>query len=351
MKHYLVLRFLTALALGNAGTALAQSCVHPPETPNPYQMVLPLQGTITVGADVPVGTEIYTSQHQSGSAAFIRCTGGPGVVRRTHDYLGSPGRPSAVPGVYETSIPGVGIAMWFAGAKFPTSPVLITLTGSTLSVNFSKYVDFSLYKIGPISPGVLQGGSLPRARSYTEGAGSINVWESQIVGQLNIVAGTCRVADVTVPLGNYRQRDFNAIGRVSGWRDYAVELSGCPAFFGLKAAYSRSDSGTIEVPGRRVDNRIGIRLDPSTPILDAARSIMAVQGTPGNRAAQGIGIQVAGPADSSFGFGAFRDSGLTLTTTANGRYSIPLRARYIQMEDRVRPGPANGAMVVTLRYE
>ncbi|MBJ7516015.1 MAG: type 1 fimbrial protein [Stenotrophomonas sp.] len=342
---------LCVTLLCGAGSAWAQSCVHPPETPTPYQVTLPLQGTITVGADLPIGTEIYTSQHQSASVAVISCTGGPGVVRRTSDYVGSPGRPSTLPGIYETSIPGVGIAMWFAGTKFPAHPAAITLDGPTLRLNFSKWVDFSLYKIGPISAGVLQGSSLPHARSYTEGAGSINIWESQIVGQLNIVTGTCRVADVTVPLGRYRQRDFNAIGRVSGWRDYDIELSGCPAFFGNQAAYSRRDSGTIEVPGRRVANKIGIRLDPSTPILDAARSIMAVQGTPGNRPAEGIGIQVALPTNTSVGFGTFHDSGLTLTTAANGSYRIPMRARYIQLEDRVRPGPANGAMVVTLRYE
>ena len=39
------------------------------------------------------------------------------------------------------------------------------------------------------------------------------------------------------------------------------------------------------------------------------------------------------------------------TLTIAGRYTIPLRARYYQTEERVRGGPANGAMVVTLRYE
>lgn len=348
----MIARLLLFVTLScGAGSALAQSCMHPPGTTIPYQVTLPLQGTITVGADLPIGTEIYSSQHQSASTAVIMCTGGPGVVRRTSDYMGSPGRSSALPDIYETSIPGVGIAMWFAGRKFPTSPNPITLSGATLTYNFSKYVDFSLYKIGPISAGVLQGSSLPRARSYTEGAGSINIWESQIVGQLNIVTGTCRVADVTVALGSYRQRDFTAIGSVSGWRDYDIALSGCPAFFGNQAAYSRSDSGTIEVPGRRVANRIGIRVDPSTPILDPDRSIMAVRGTPDNPPAQGIGIQVALPTNTSVGFGTVQDSGLTLTDAANGSYRIPMRARYIQVEERVRAGPANGAMVVTLRYE
>ena len=342
-------RLLAALAFGVAGSAMAQSCQHPASSPGAFQVTLPLQGTITVGADVPNGKDLYTGRHTTAANPLVVCTG-PGIVPIIADYIGSPGTPAGSR-VYETSIPGIGIAFWYAGNNLPHQTGNITVVDGQRNYAFNKQIDFSLYKIGPISPGVLQGSTLPRARSYTGGAGSINLWEAQIVGQLRIVAGTCRVTDVSVPLGTHAQREFNGSGQVSGWRDFDVELTGCPGFFGNQAAYVKDDGGVREVPNRRVGNRIGVRLDPSTPILDAARSIMAVQGTPGNRAAQGIGIQVAGPADSSFGFGAFRDSGLTLTTTENGRYTIPLRARYMQMEDHVRPGPANGAMVVTLRYE
>ncbi|MDR6093070.1 fimbrial protein [Stenotrophomonas sp. SORGH_AS_0321] len=352
MKHIRFYRLLGALALYNAGSALAQSCEHAPEWPTPFQLVLPLQGTITVGADVPDGTEIYTARHSSGSGAFIRCTGGPASVRRTSDYIGSPGRPSGFDRIYETSIEGVGIAMWYAGTKFPYNPGNITYDSPITTFTYNKTVDFSLYKIGPISAGVLQGSSLPRARQYTEGAGSINIWEAQIVGQLNIVTGTCRVGDVSVPMGDIPQSTFTGIGSYSAWQRYDVPLTNCPAFFGRRAAYARSDSGTVERPDLRVANRIGVRLDPSTPILDEIRSIIALQpGTPGNPAARGIGIQVAWDDESPVAFHAFRDSGLPLTSAVNGSYRIPLRARYYQVEDRVRGGPANAAMVVTLRYE
>jgi len=343
---------MAALALCNAGSALAQTCSHPPEWPTPFQIILPLQGTITVGADVPVGAEIYTASHNSGSGAAILCTGGPGRVQREEAYMGSPGESSGLDGIYKTSIPGVGVAMWYAGAKFPRNPGDYTVGADPTRVVFGKLVDFSLYKIGPISAGVLQGSSLPRARNSTLGAGSINIWESQIVGQLNIVTGTCRVGDVNVRMGAIPQSTFNGIGSYAAWQRYEVPLTDCPAFFGRMAAYARNDSGTVERPGRRVANRIGVRLDPSTEILDEARSIMALQpGTPGNPAARGIGIQVAWDDESPVGFRAFRDSGLPLTDTANGSYRIPLRARYYQVEERVRGGPANGAMVMTLRYE
>lgn len=352
MKQIRFYRLLTALVLCNAGSALAQSCEHPPEWPTAFQIILPLQGTITVGADVPDGTEIYTSRHGSGSGAFIWCSGGSGAVGRTADYIGSPGRPSTFDRIYETSIPGVGIAMWYAGTKFPYKPGNIDFSTPTLAFKFNKILNFSLYKIGPISAGVLQGSSLPRARQYTEGAGSINIWEAQIVGQLNIVTGTCRVGDVSVPMGDIPQSTFTGIGSYSAWQRYDVPLTNCPAFFGRRRAYDRDDSGTVERPELWVANRIGVRLDPSTAILDETRSIIALQpGTPGNPAARGIGIQVAWDDESPVAFRAFRDSGLPLIPTANGSYRIPLRARYYQVEDLVRGGPANAAMVVTLRYE
>lgn len=352
MKHIRFYRLLTALALCNAGSALAQSCEYAPEWPTPFQIVLPLQGTITVGADVPDGTEIYTARHSTGSGAFIKCTGGPASIGRNSDYIGSPGRPSRFDRIYETTIEGVGIAMWYAGTKFPWTPGNITYNTPILTFTYNKTIDFSLYKIGPIKAGVLQGSSLPRARQYTLGAGSINLWEAQIVGQLNIVTGTCRVGDVNVRMGAIPQSTFTGIGSHTAWQRYEVPLTGCPAFFGRKAAFARTDSGTAERTGERVANRIGVRLDPSTEILDEGRSIMALQpGTPGNPAARGIGIQVAWDDESPAGFRAFRDSGLPLTPTDNGSYRIPLRARYYQVEDRVRGGPANGAVVMTLRYE
>ncbi|MBD7953629.1 hypothetical protein H9654_05345 [Stenotrophomonas sp. Sa5BUN4] len=139
MKQILFYRLLTALALCNAGSALAQSCEHPSEWPTPFQIILPLQGTITVGADVPDGTEIYTAGHNSGSGAFIRCTGGPGRVQRENGYIGVPGEPSALPGIYKTSIPGVGIAVWYAGTNFPFDPGDYTVGTAPLRVTFNKH--------------------------------------------------------------------------------------------------------------------------------------------------------------------------------------------------------------------
>jgi type 1 fimbria pilin len=339
------------LMMGATPQAQAQSCAHPAGS-GAFPVSLPLSGTITVGAEVADGTEIYTAQFNSAAANIVICSGAAGsVVPRRLEYVGAIGRESRFPGIYETSMPGVGVAMWYAGTKFPMPFGGITLPGPTLSFNFSKLVDFSLYKIGPISGGVIHGSSLPRARMMTTGAGSINLWESQIVGQLSIVVGTCNVGPVTVEMGSPSSRDFGGAGAGSAWVPFSIGLSGCPAFHGRSAAFQQFDGSLVERPGRRTANRIQIRADPSTAILDTVRSIMALQNASDAGTAKGIGIQVARPDNSPLGFATFQDSALTLTTAANGSYSIPLRARYVQTEDRVRPGRADGAMVVTFRYE
>ena len=355
MKLCAMTRLLLASTLCWVGPASAQSCSYHNGMTAPYQLSLPLQGNITVGADVPDGTVVYYGGHSAGVSGQTRCGGGDGEARWDYLWLRAPGMPvPGRPGVYPTGIPGIGIRyLSRAGATMPVRYGVLPIRPDYYISNIATQFTFNLIKTGPVSPGTLQGSTLPTIRwtlSWGPGTG-LDLWHANVQGQLNIVTGTCNVRDIDVPLGNFAQRSFTGVGRVSGWVEHAIELSGCPAFFGKARSYIREDGGVVEdIAGRR-DNALGVRLDPTTAIIDHGRSIMAVQEYPNNQAARGLGIQVAGPADSSFGFGVFRDSGLSLTETANGRYSIPLRARYIQMEDRVRPGPANGAMVVTLRYE
>lgn len=355
MKRCSVLRLLLPLALCWAAPAMAQSCMYHNGMTAPYQLSLPLQGNITVGADVPDGTVVYYGGHTAGVSGQTRCGGGVGEARWDYQWLSAP--TAAVPGrpgVYQTGIPGIGVRfIALSGASIPARYGVLPIRPDYFISNISTRFTFNLIKIGPVSAGTLQGSTLPTIRwTLNWGPGTnLDLWHANVQGQLNIVTGTCSVRDINVPLGTYAQRSFTGIGRVSGWVDHAIELSGCPAFFGKARSYVREDGGVVEVIADRRDNALGVRLDPTTAIIDPARSIMALQEYPDRQAARGLGIQVALPDGTPVGFGVFRDSGLTLTEVARGNYRIPLRARYIQMEDRVRPGPANGAMVVTLRYE
>ena len=356
MKPCFALRLLLASALCWVAPAMAQSCEYANGMTAPYQLFLPLQGNITVGADVPNGTVVYYGGHTAAVSGQTLCRSDiESEARWDYKWLRAPAAPvPGRPGVYESGIPGIGIRYIARnGSTIPVHFGSLPFGPRAILSNIMTEFTFNLIKIGPVSAGTLQGSTLPTIRwnlNWDAGEG-LDLWHASVQGQLNIVTGTCNVRDINVPLGTYAQRSFTGTDRVTPWVEYALELSGCPAFFGKARSYVREDGGVVEVVAARRDNALGVRLDPTTAIVDQPRSIMALQEYPDNPAARGLGIQIALPDGRPVGFGVFRDSGLSLTEIANGRYSIPLRARYIQLEDRVRSGPANGAMVVTLRYE
>ncbi|MBD7953628.1 type 1 fimbrial protein [Stenotrophomonas sp. Sa5BUN4] len=354
MKRCSVLRLLLPLALCWVGPALAQTCTYDGGITGPQRVTMPLQGTITVGADVPVGSVIYYSGHSATIPGAVVCGGGTGRSDWQLEYIGDPGVP--VPGragFYATRIPGVAIRWWRASKTVPDVIVSDSLGAGYLRRDILPTLTFELIKTGPISPGTLLASSLPTPRMVVRwGPGmELEAYEANVQGQLNVVIGTCNVRDATVPLGSHPARLLTGPGSATPWVDFSVALEQCPVFPGWRRSFHTSNSGTAERLSEGRANAIGFRIDPQTAILDAAQSVMALQRAPGTVPAQGVGIQVALPNDTPVGYGVFRASGLVLSDTPNGRYTIPLRARYYQTEERVRGGPANGAMVVTLRYE
>ena len=99
-------------------------------------------------------------------------------------------------------------------------------------------------------------------------------------------------------------------------------------------------------------NTWSITLSPVSSVLDSASGIMAVD-TSVPSAATGIGIQVSS-GDTTSADSHIIDFGNTLTGTFNSDGSssvtIPLSARYIQTEDSVSAGTANGKLVYTVSY-
>jgi type 1 fimbria pilin len=354
MKPCSLFRLVLPLALCWVAPALAQTCTYDGGVIGPQRVTMPLQGTITVGADVPVGSVIYYSGHSASIPGAVVCGGGAGRSDWHLEYSGDPGVPvPGRPGFYATRIPGVAIRWWRSGATVPAVLVSDTLGAGYLRRAILTSLTFELIKTGPISPGTLEASSLPTPRLVVRwGPGTeLDAYQAQVQGQLNLVIGTCNVRDATVPLGSHPARLLTGPGSATPWVDFSVALEQCPVFPGWRRSFHTSNAGTAERLAEARANAIGFRVDPQTAILDAAQSVMALQRPAGTVTAQGVGIQVALPNNTPVGYGVFRASGLALTDTPNGSYTIPLRARYYQVEERVRGGPANGAMVVTLGYE
>ncbi|MBN5048780.1 type 1 fimbrial protein [Stenotrophomonas maltophilia] len=349
----LVARVLLAAMLLASAPVWAQNC-RMSDGNAPLVNIANLNGSITVGPDVPVGTEIFRATYYAGPGNEITCT--PGRMDRIRQYTSLPYRASSYvhPSygtVYETNVPGVGVTVWYSGRGFPFLVEDETNLPPPTVLRFSpaQAFDVSLIKIGPINAGTVTGVSLPQFEYRMTGANrNVLFWSGRVQGSLNIVSRTCSTSDVPVDLGVHQMSEIPAAGTTTGWVNVPVVLRNCPAFFGRFRGHLTT--GTVQTANGRVDNRIRYRVDPVTAVADRARSVMALQDDGVNLTATGIGIQIGTQAQDSVGFNTLRDSGLALTEVNNAQYTIMLRARYYRLAAAASSGQANGAATITLEY-
>ncbi len=349
----LVARLIALVLLMAAAPALAQNCRFHNGT-GTLANVANLSGSITVGPDVPVGAELYRASYQPGPANEVTCTAGP--ADRVRQLTSMPYGPSGYVHpqygtVYNTNVPGVGVAVWNASQGFPiTTTQQVVPDPNTIWLLYPlQTFGVSLIKTGPITAGTVTGANLPRFEYRMTGANSaLQLWNGRVQGSLSIVARTCTAADISVNLGDHRVTEIPAVGSGTQWVNVPVTLSNCPAFYGRYRG--NLTTGTVQTANGRVDNTLRFRVDPVTAVADSARSVMMLQNDGVNTTATGIGIQIGTAADESVGFGSMRDSGLALSETDNASYTLMLRARYTRYAAAASSGQANGAATITLEY-
>lgn len=222
IRSTLINRSLHALlvvlvAYSSAGLALTCKINVPVRTD-----AFPLQGgNITVGNELPLGSIIYrqniTSTKDYANAPHGKCDGSGPYTDRQYIYLTKmPQSLSSWQGgtfsgkIYNTNIPGVGVVIargntglnaaayqWYSDTR-PSIPDVQVWTTITMI----------LIKTGNITPGTLNGSSLPTVtirNDYTVANGSTVVftWKPYTVnfsGSLRIISQTCSVPDYTVNL-------------------------------------------------------------------------------------------------------------------------------------------------------
>ncbi|WP_447897831.1 fimbrial protein [Stenotrophomonas sepilia] len=332
-------------------TARAGTCAYTAETPTFVRAVTSITGSITVGRDIPVGTEIYRATFNTNRPAHLHCQ--PGTYTRTRRYVSNPyplsgyAHPSYGNRVYRTSVPGIGAVVWWAGNALPTTATdIFTIPTTFIAVTA---FDVSLVKIGDVGAGTIRGTDLPTFEYVEVGDNTIRYLLGSFTGSLNIVSRTCSTPDVSVNLGTHQMSALSGIGTGTNWVNVPVRLNNCPGFYDAFRNNLTNDDG-VTAP-RRTANQIRYRVDPITSIVVPTQGVMALQPDGVNQTATGIGIQI-GDADSNpIIYGSTRASGLTLTQTENASYTFNLRARYYQTGATPTSGQANGAATVTLIYE
>ena len=334
---------------------------------------MPLQGSaITVGREVPLGTEVYrqTFKVASGQAVKLDCLYAPyqQYTELTVDggfLLANWSSGKYANKVYSTNLPGLGIAFNSVGGPLPrqSSKTWTACTaGKNCIVPFDGPSNFELLliKVGEVTPGVLRGDTLPGVSLFGNfGDARMLGFKMGISGNLRIASKTCSTPDVAVPMGKYKAKDFSGINSATGWKDFSINLNDCPAFYGTVSTTAvswisqsgTSPSGTAGAVSRD-NNSLRYRIDPVRTPINAGNGVLSLDPSAAGRppAATGIGLQIATQAGNALPLANLQSSGLGLSSFETS-YSIPLRARYLLTGGKISPGPANASATFTISYE
>jgi len=370
---FLVKSGLTAALLWAAtGSAFAVTCNYM-DGIQPAVGSMPLQvSALTVGRDVPVGTEVYrqTFKMASGQAVKVECLYAPyqmftELMLDTAYGLANWTSGTYADKVYQTGIAGLGVAFNNSGGPLPRQSAKVWTTctsGWRCIVPFDGQSNFELIliKVGDVAPGVLRGDSLPIISLYGNfGDARMLGFKMGLSGSIQIVSRTCSTPDVAVPMGTHKPKTFTGINSATGWTDFSIRLNNCPAFHGTvsntpAAWVSQSGKSPTGKAGSvsRDNNSLKYRIDPVRTAINQGNGVLRLDPSAGNRppAASGIGVQVATMNGTPVPLATLQSSGLTLSASESS-YTIPLRARYLQTGASVTPGPANASATFTISYE
>nr|WP_314385199.1 fimbrial protein [Pseudomonas brenneri] len=346
-----------------AGVAMAD-CNYS-STPGSLVRTQPLLGgNLTVGRDVPMGAEIYRQTFTSSANFTISCSAGIYNIETRRSLPITPLPLSSWAGtpygghVYQSGVPGIGVAIWNAGNPLPFSLSSTNCGGGTnvcnVNITGTLAFDISFIKIGDVSPGTIQGSSLPTMTQSRVSSNNLEVQRVNFSGSMNIVSRTCSTPDVNVPMGSHMLNEFSGPNTFTPWKDYSIALNNCPAFNGYYQTTGPrwNSDGTASNLDSRKNNVLQVRLDPTRTPLNASLGILSLNpSAPGSDpAATGVGVQVADSAGTPLRLATLRASGITTRALEGASYSIPLKARYIQTASSITAGPANATATFTINY-
>jgi major type 1 subunit fimbrin (pilin) len=347
---------------------------------------------ISAGVDAPVGTVLYlaTLRMKDGYADLkwpasdigkYLYTSISANLKTTPQLLASLPVGPFTDGVYQTGIPGIGVAIFLSETS--TNPLTTeprrgenqklldsSLGGRTMLIGTDKNFAVALIKTGPLTPGnySVSGANFPTMQYGIDYSGTspasaaaisglpIYYWNVSFQGNITVSAQTCTTPDVSVNLGTYEIGEhFRALNSTTPWKDASIALTNCPTFYGF---YNSTNAPLLMdyntgkgASTTSFNNTIGVRLAPTSDVIDAANGVMAIDSTVSG-AASGVGIQLGWGLSSQtptpFNFST--EQAMALPKDGSSTIQIPLAARYIQTAAVPTPGKANGKVTFTINY-
>ncbi|SFU28925.1 fimbrial protein [Xenorhabdus koppenhoeferi] len=198
-----------------------------------------------------------------------------------------------------------------------------SLSPNTSHITPSTGVTFKFLRGSNLMAGKLTGASLPQLCIHS--ANKANKARIKFTGTVKIRESTCTTPDVRVEMGDYDIADFKRKDSFTNWKNIGtgIVLNNCPDNTNLSITVLASNS----------------------VVNGGAQGIMEIDSSGG--AAKGIGIQLQYDDNNFVKFG--QPHQLT-NSVSKGVITIPLQARYIQTENHVTPGKANGKVTYTMSY-
>ncbi|MGY1449365.1 fimbrial protein [Pseudomonas chlororaphis] len=301
---------------------------------------------LDAGPKVPLG-EVYSNEYKGSDFPGLNC-----IFDSANEYLGVYFIPSSDVGgdaskIYKTNVGGLGIS-FINGRVNPNRDASVTETltmkdfvdanthgdckaKAQCKLYYESKLKIVLVKTGSVKPGQII--DFPNIYMIFEDTLQ-RIFTLVINSDISVISKTCLANPVEVNMGAYSTRVFTGIGSTAPSKDFSIELTNCPAFDG---------------PGKK---NLKFRIDPVLSALNASNGVLrldASASTAGTGAASGVGIQIVTAQDSPLPLGMDQDSGLPLRNT-EANYSIPLRARYLQTDSKVTPGPAKATANFTIIY-
>lgn len=375
-KRLITSGFALVVLIGLSQEAMAICTVTGGVASGVIQIQIP---NITVGRDLPGGTELYRQEYSANSSGFVRCSSASSPLALSYRgrMLSTPLRLSdwstgSFGGkVFETRVAGIGVAFMSAGTWLPdTVGTRVSGCGNTnpcdVTINNIGLYALVLVKIGNvIGNGVILGSSLPSIESFIFQDGvSYPYSRVNFSGAINVVSRTCQTSNVEVDMGIHKVSEFAQTNSTTSWKDFSINLINCPAFFGISPIPGNNTNWTVAINNSntpshfefaRQPNSIQVNLIGTVPPISASQGILALNpaGASFGEPATGVGVQVANSAGTpvAIGPGAWIASGITTQAAEGMNYTIPLKARYIRTTGPVGPGQANATVQFTINYQ
>lgn len=301
--------------------------------------------SITIPNSLPLGSVIGTQVITGEINAFSCVDSGQGTISNQTIGVRAFGESVITLNgrrMYKTNIEGVGYAIggintsscnvsgWVSGSNTIRGDVntytLCTNPQGLIAMELKGKVMITYYKIGVVT-----------------GSGTV---EGKTVGALVLLNNSLLWQS---PEANVTSTPFNitTLGCTVDKAIIAVPMGEVPgnAFKGQGTTPGENYTQNFDLPLTcHAGTKVAMQIDGS--VNDAANGVLNLSGT-GDDNAKGVGIQVL-----------YKDAPLPLATplatgTAStaGSYSIPLKARYYQTENRMSGGKANGTATFTLTYD